>query len=87
MKPLRETLRALCITGLLVAAGAATAADDRSLDDSAKKVGNNFGELLKGMGQELKKAGGSLSDPAKKEDKKEKPRPDDEPAKDKDNSR
>ncbi len=54
MKPFRETLRALCIAGLLVAAGMATAAEDRSLDDSAKKVGNNFGELLKGMGQELK---------------------------------
>jgi hypothetical protein len=26
-------------------------ADDTSLDDSAKKAGNNFGELLKGMGQ------------------------------------
>lgn len=87
MKFLRKTLPALCLAGLLAAAGAATAADDRSLDDSAKKVGNNFGELLKGMGQELKKAGGSLSGSAKKEDQKEKPRPENEPAKDEDNSR
>ena len=87
MKPFRETLPVLCIAGLLAAAGVATAADDRSLDDGAKKVGNNFGEMLKGMGQELKKAGGSLSGSAKKEDKKEKPRPENEPAKDKDNSR
>ena len=62
-------------------------ADDTSLDDSAKKAGNNFGELLKGMGQELKKAGGSLSESEKKDDKKEKKRPEDGPNKDKDSAK
>ncbi|MCR4331819.1 MAG: hypothetical protein NUV34_03820 [Sulfuricaulis sp.] len=62
-------------------------ADDTSLDDSAKKVGNNFGELLKGMGQEVKKAGGSLSEPAKKNEKKEKKSPENEPDKNKENPR
>lgn len=81
-------LRAWSIAGCLavagIAAGPALAADDTSLDDSAKKVGNNFGEMLKGMGQELKKAGGSLSESGKKDDTKEKKRPEDEPDKDKD---
>jgi hypothetical protein len=80
--------RAWWIAGFLAAAGLAAgpvlAADDTSLDDSAKKVGNNFGEMLKGMGQELKKAGGSLAGSGKKDDKKEKQRPEDEPDKDKD---
>lgn len=62
-------------------------ADDTSLDDSAKKVGNNFGELLKGMGQEVKKAGGSLSESAKKNEKKEKKSPENEPDKNKENPR
>jgi len=83
-------LRAWWIAGCLAAglvAGPALAADDTSLDDSAKKVGNNFGEMLKGMGQELKKAGGSLSESGKKDDKKEKKSPEDEPDKDKDNAK
>jgi hypothetical protein len=80
-------LRVWWIAGFLAAAGPALAADDTSLDDSAKKVGNNFGEMLKGMGQELKKAGGSLSESGKKDDKKEKKRPEDEPDKDKDNAK
>ncbi len=46
-------------------------ADSDSVSDSAKKVGNNFGELLKGMGQELKKATNSDAE-AKKDKKKEK---------------
>lgn len=75
----------LAVAGL--AAGPALAADDTSLDDSAKKVGNNFGELLKGMGQELKKAGGSLSESGNKDDKKEKKSPEDEPDKDRDNAK
>jgi hypothetical protein len=49
------------------AAGIAYAADD-SLDKAAKKTGENFGELLKGMGQEVKKTG--IGNEAKKEDKK-----------------
>jgi len=62
-------------------------ADDTSLDDSAKKVGNNFGELLKGMGREVKKAGGSLSESGKKDNKEEKKRPEKEPDKNKENPR
>jgi len=83
-------LRAWWIAGFFVAglaAGPAVAADDTSLDDSARKVGNNFGEMLKGMGQELKKAGGSLSESGKKDDKKEKKHPEDEPDKDKNNAK
>lgn len=75
----------LCAATL--AAGPALAADDTSLDDSAKKVGNNFGEMLKGMGQELKKAGGSLAGSGKKDEKKEKQSSENEPDKDKDKSR
>lgn len=67
-----------------LAAAPALAADDTSLDDSAKKVGNNFGELLKGMGQELKKAGGTLAGSATKDDKKDKPRPENEADRDSD---
>lgn len=70
-----------------LAAGPALAADDTSLDDSAKKVGNNFGEMLKGMGQELKKAGGSLAGSGKKDEKKEKQSSKNESDKDKDNAR
>jgi hypothetical protein len=84
-------LRAWWIAGCLTVAGLATgpalAADDTSLDDSAKKVGNNFGEMLKGMGQELKKAGGSLAGSGKKDDKKEKQSPENAPDKDKDNAK
>ena len=81
-------LRAWWIAGCLaagLATGPALAADDTSLDDSAKKVGNNFGEMLKGMGQELKKAGGSLSASGKKDAKNEKKHPENEPDKNKEN--
>ena len=67
-------LRTLWMAGILVAVcslGPAQA-DDTSLDDSAKKVGNNFGELLKGMGQEVKKVTDSDNAAAKKDEKKEK---------------
>ncbi len=82
-------LRTLWIAGFLVAmCGFGPAlADDTSLDDSAKKVGNNFGELLKGMGQEVKKAGGSFSESGKKDDKKGKKRPENEPDKHEKNPR
>lgn len=71
-------LRTLWIASFLVAVcsfGPALA-DDTSLDDNAKKVGNNFGELLKGMGQEVKKVGKSdgaaeKKDKVKKDKKKE----------------
>jgi len=82
-------LRTLWIAGFLAAVcsfGTALA-DDTRLDDSAKKVGNNFGELLKGMGQEVKKVGGSLSEPGKKDKKKEKKSPENEPDKNKENPR
>jgi hypothetical protein len=51
-------MRMIIIASLLAfsAAGIAYAADD-SLDKAAKKTGENFGELLKGMGQEVKKTG------------------------------
>lgn len=80
-------LRTLWMTSFLAAVCGfvPTLADDTSLDDSAKKVGNNFGELLKGMGQEVKKAGGSLSKSGKKDDKKEKKHPENEPDKNKEN--
>lgn len=56
-------------------------ADSDSVNDSAKKVGNNFGELLKGMGQEVKKIGKSHDAAAKKDKKKETKHPDNEPDK------
>jgi hypothetical protein len=62
-------------------------ADDTKLDDSAKKVGNNFGELLKGMGQEVKKVTNSDNAAAKKDEKKEKKSPENEPDKNKENPR
>jgi len=71
-------LRALGIAGLLLALcsfGIGTAlaekSGDTSLDDSAKEVGNNFGELLKGMGQEVKKVIDSDDKSADKDKKKE----------------
>jgi hypothetical protein len=48
-------------------AGIAYAADD-SLDKAAKKTGDGFGNLLKGMGQEIKKTG--IGDDGKKDEKK-----------------
>ena len=79
--------RTLWIVGILVAVcsfGPALA-DDTSLDDSAKKVGNNFGELLKGMGQEVKKVTDSDNAAAEKEKKKETKHPENEPDKNKEN--
>jgi len=75
----RRGLRVLGIAGLLIALcgfGLGTAlaekSGDTSLDDSAKEVGNNFGSMLHGMGQELKKVVGSDEKAAKKGEKKEK---------------
>lgn len=85
--------RALWMAGFLAIVcglgGTPALADDTSLDDSAKKVGNNFGELLKGMGQELKKAGGTLTGSGKKDDNKEENPPEKESDKpeDKDSSK
>jgi hypothetical protein len=62
-------MRTIVIASLLVfaAAGTAYAADDNA-DKSAKKTGEGFGNLLKGMGQEVKKTG--IGNEAKKDDKK-----------------
>jgi Sec-independent protein translocase protein TatA len=81
--------RTLWIVGILVAVCSVgpTQADDTKLDDSAKKVGNNFGELLKGMGQEVKKVGKSNNAAEKKDKKKEKKSPENEPDKNKENPR
>ena len=51
-------MRAIIIASLLAftIAGTAYAADD-SLDKAAKKTSDGFGNLLKGMGQEIKKSG------------------------------
>ncbi len=62
-------MRAIIIASLLAftIAGTAYAADD-SLDKAAKKTSDGFGNLLKGMGQEVKKTG--IGNEAKKDDKK-----------------
>ena len=80
-------LRTLWIASFLVAlcSFGSALANDTSLDDSAKKVGNNFGELLKGMGQEIKKVISTDDAEVKKDKKKEKKTPDNESRKDKDN--
>jgi hypothetical protein len=62
-----NTTRGLSVLGIaiflaLVCGSDRTLAEkssDTNLDESAKNVSNNFGELLKGMGQELKKVIGS----------------------------
>jgi len=43
------------VAGCGIGAAQAETDHDTSLDESAREVGNNFGELLKGMGQELEK--------------------------------
>jgi hypothetical protein len=62
-------MRTIVVASLLAftAVGVAYAAAD-SLDKAAKKTGDGFGELLKGMGQEFKKTG--IGNEAKKSDKK-----------------
>jgi hypothetical protein len=63
------TMRTIIVASLLAftIAGTAYAADD-SLDKAAKKTSDGMGNLLKGMGQEIKKAG--IGNDAKKDDKK-----------------
>ena len=62
-------MRMTIIASLLAlsVAGMAYAADD-SLDKAAKKTSDGFGNLLKGMGQEVKKTG--IGNDGKKDDKK-----------------
>ncbi|HVQ60764.1 MAG TPA: hypothetical protein VMS53_01635 [Burkholderiales bacterium] len=68
-------MRLIIIASLLAFAATAYAADDK-VDKSAKKTGDGFGNLLKGMGQETKKATGGKDDKkasksaSSKEDKK-----------------
>lgn len=80
-----QRLRSLWIASLLATVWSLNSgpalADSDSVNDSAKKVGNNFGELLKGMGQEVKKIGKSHDAAAKKDKKKETKHPDNEPDK------
>ena len=83
----RQILWAVCLLATGSLGFGPALADDTRLDDGAKKAGNNFGELLKGMGQELKKVGGSLSQSGKKNDPKGKPSSGKEPDKDEKNSR
>jgi hypothetical protein len=82
-------LRALAIASLFIAVsslgiGSALAEKkgNTELDDSAKAVGNNFGDMLKGMGQEVGKVIGSENKSAEKEKTKEKKKADDKSDKD-----
>jgi len=69
-------MRGITIAVVIAAlSGAAYAADD-SLDKAAKKTGEGFGNLLKGMGQEIKKTGiGDEGKKPEKEDKKDENKP------------
>ena len=59
-------MRIVIIASLIAAlSGAAYGADD-SLEKAAKKTSDGFGNLLKGMGQEIKKAG--IGDDGKKQE-------------------
>jgi len=60
-------MRTIIIASLLAFAVVAHAADD-SLDKAAKKTSDGMGNLLKGMGQEVKKTG--IGNEGKKDDKK-----------------
>ena len=66
-------MRIVMIAALVAAlSGVAYAADD-SLDKAAKKTSDGFGNLLKGMGQEIKKTG--IGNDDKKKEKKEDKKP------------
>jgi len=84
-------LRSLWIAGFLVAAcgfaiGTALAAKDSdAVQNSVDKTERGFGELLKGMGQEVKKVIGS--DDTKKDKKKETKDADDKSGKGKENNK
>lgn len=62
---MKRTAAALGIVLMLAVTPAA------AQDDSFKKTEKGFGELLRGMGQELKKLGGSLTGGTKKDAKKD----------------
>ena len=65
---METTMRGITIAVLIAALSAAAYAADDSLDKAAKKTGDGFGNLLKGMGQEIKKTG--IGDEPKKDEKK-----------------
>jgi len=50
-------MRIVIIASLIAALGGAAYAADDSLDKAAKKTSDGMGNLLKGMGQEVKKTG------------------------------
>lgn len=67
----RNAYAAAACIALACAAGAApAAAENDAVKDTFKKTERGFGELLKGMGQELKKVGDAVAGSAKKADKK-----------------
>lgn len=55
---------------MLAMAGAPALAAEDAVKESFKKTEKGFGNLLRGMGQELKKAGGTLSGSGKKDARK-----------------
>jgi hypothetical protein len=63
-----RAMRMVMIAALIAALGGAAYAADDSLDKAAKKTGDGFGNLLKGMGQEIKKTG--IGDDTKKDNEK-----------------
>jgi hypothetical protein len=62
-------MRSMTIAVLIAALSGAAYAGDDSLDKAAKKTSDGFGNLLKGMGQEIKKSG--AFDESKKDEKKD----------------
>ena len=64
-------MRIVLIAALIAALGGVAYAADDSLDKAAKKTSDGFGNLLKGMGQEIKKSG-VLDEPKQDEKKDEK---------------
>jgi len=66
-------MRSVTIAALITALVGVAYAGDDSLDKAARKTGDGFGNLLKGMGQEIKKTG--IGDDEKKDEKKDDKKP------------
>jgi len=62
-------MRIVMIAALIAALSGVAYAADNSLDKAAKKTSDNFGNLLTGIGQELKKTG--IDEVGMKNEKKE----------------